>query len=425
MYSDDIAISVRDVQKSYRLFGHPGDRIKQFFSFGIKNYHTKYDALRNVSFDVRKGETVGIIGRNGSGKSTLLQLICGILKPTSGTVHTNGRISALLELGAGFNPEFTGRENIYFQGILMGFSRAEMDARFDEIVDFADIGEFLDQPVRTYSSGMFVRLAFAVAVSVVPDILVVDEALAVGDAAFQAKCLRRIDGIRRRGGTVLIVTHVVEQVAHHCDRAILLDHGRVRADGDVVSTLQQYVQCLESAGCEESLEDEGPIVDQGPGDAFSDHPAYLSTERRWGDRRATIETIRFVQNGLIDPDIFYPAVSVEARLCIRFHFNVERPIYGLAIKSMDGAMLLSTNSRELLGSAGLQAQKAGDRVNVCFKFEPMLDSGDYALSVGVASESGVGVQPHDRRYDSIRLRVGMPSRGDGAASMRPTFEMCS
>ena len=222
MPSDNIAISVRNLSKSYRLFKHPGDRIKQFFSLGIRQYHREFSAMEDVSFDICKGETVGIIGRNGSGKSTLLQLICGILKPSSGSVLVNGRVSALLELGAGFNPEFTGRENVYFHGALMGFSKAQMDERFDEIAAFADIGEFIDQPVRTYSSGMFVRLAFSAAISVDPDILVIDEALAVGDAKFQGRCFDRISAIRNRGGTILVVTHALEQVAHFCDRAILI-----------------------------------------------------------------------------------------------------------------------------------------------------------------------------------------------------------
>src|SRR3989338_8224249 len=180
-HPDDIAISVKNLTKIYRIFGHPGDRIKQALTFGRMRFHNEFTALQDVSFEIKKGETVGIIGRNGSGKSTLLQLICGILKPTSGSVKVNGRISALLELGAGFNPEFTGRENAYFQGAVMGMTREEMDGRFDDIAAFADIGKFIDQPVRIYSSGMFVRLAFAVSVHINPDILSIDEALSVGD----------------------------------------------------------------------------------------------------------------------------------------------------------------------------------------------------------------------------------------------------
>jgi len=223
--SPDVVISARGLSKSYRLFGHPGDRVKQFLSLGLKRYHREFTALRDVSFDVRRGEMLGIIGRNGSGKSTLLQLICGILKPTSGSVVVNGRISALLELGAGFNPEFTGRENVYFHGALLGFSAAQMNERFDAIANFADIGEFIDQPVRTYSSGMFVRLAFATAIHADPDILVVDEALAVGDMAFQRKCFAHIDRIRDAGCTIIFVSHDMGAIIAHCDRVLLLSQG--------------------------------------------------------------------------------------------------------------------------------------------------------------------------------------------------------
>ena len=422
MHSEGVVISVKNVTKAYRLFDHPGDRIKQFLSFGLKRYHREFSALNHVSFDIRKGETVGIIGRNGSGKSTLLQLICGILTPTLGSVQVSGRISALLELGSGFNPEFTGRENIYFQGVLMGFTKAQMDQRFDDIAAFADIGEFIDQPVRMYSSGMFVRLAFAVAVSVDPDILVVDEALAVGDAAFQAKCLRRIDSIRKRGGTILIVTHAMEQVAHHCDRALLLDHGHLLADGDVVSTLQQYLEGSRSGQNVEKSSAERPMLAVEADDGFSSNPAYNPAETRWGDRQATIESIRIVQNGRDDPEVLVPAVATEVWLSVKFSADVECPIYGLVIKSMEGAMLLSTNSRELCGNASSCNQLAGDQLTVCFRFTPFLESGEYTLSVGVASQELHGVQPHDRRFDSIVLRFAIPRNVTGEIAMNPSFE---
>ena len=227
MASPDIAISVRNLTKTYRLFGHPGDRIKQFLSLGFRKYHQEFTALRDVSFDIKKGETVGIIGRNGSGKSTLLQLICGILKPTSGSVQVNGRVSALLELGAGFNPEFTGRENVYFQGVIMGLGKEEMDKRFDDIAAFADIGKFIDQPVRMYSSGMFVRLAFAVAVSFIPDILIVDEALAVGDMEFQERSVTFMKKLRDSGTSILFVSHSMPMVRNFCERAVWLDQGKI------------------------------------------------------------------------------------------------------------------------------------------------------------------------------------------------------
>lgn len=240
MPSEDIIISARNLTKSYRLFGHPGDRVKQFLSLGLRRYYREFTAVEDVSFDIRRGETIGIIGRNGSGKSTLLQLVCGILKPTSGTVQVNGRISALLELGAGFNPEFTGRENVYFQGAITGLAQAEMTARFDAIAAFADIGEFMDQPVRTYSSGMFVRLAFAVASHIDPDILIVDEALAVGDAAFQQKCFDRIYHMQSRGATMVVVSHNPYQIERLCTRVSVMDRGRLSSLSPAKEALSLY-----------------------------------------------------------------------------------------------------------------------------------------------------------------------------------------
>lgn len=225
MPSEDIVISARNLTKSYRLFDHPGDRVRQFLSLGLRRYHREFVALREVTFDIRRGETVGIIGRNGSGKSTLLQLICGILKPSAGTIAVNGRVSALLELGAGFNPEFTGRENVFFQGAIMGLDRDAMAARFEAIAAFADIGEFIDQPVRTYSSGMFVRLAFATAVHVDPDLLVVDEVLAVGDAVFQQKCFERIHRLQSAGTSIIVVSHNPWQIERLCHRAGVMRQG--------------------------------------------------------------------------------------------------------------------------------------------------------------------------------------------------------
>ena len=241
--TDKPVISVRNLGKAYRIYDHPLGRLKQVLSFGSGKHYRDFEALKNVSFDIRRGETVGIIGRNGSGKSTLLQLICGIRKPTSGKVEINGRVSALLELGAGFHPEFTGRENVFMQGAIMGYTRGMMETRIDEIAAFADIGEFIDQPVKTYSSGMFVRLAFAVAVSVEPDILVVDEALAVGDMEFQKKSFEHLARmIRSAGMTVILVSHDLRQIQRFCSRAIFLDHGRCLLDDDSSRTCQKYYE---------------------------------------------------------------------------------------------------------------------------------------------------------------------------------------
>lgn len=245
MPSDDIVISFRNVTKTYRIFRHTGERLKQAMTFGLRKYHKEFTALKDVSFDVMKGETIGIIGRNGAGKSTLLQLICGILKPTSGTVQVNGRISAMLELGAGFNPEFTGRENAYFQGSLMGLTEAQMRDRFDDIETFADIGEFIDQPVRTYSSGMFVRLAFAVATHVEPDILIIDEVLAVGDALFQQKCIDLIGKLQSQSTSIIMVSHNPYHIERLCHRAAVLRLGQLsdlRPAKEILSDYHEMVQ---------------------------------------------------------------------------------------------------------------------------------------------------------------------------------------
>lgn len=231
MSSEDIAISVENLTKTYRIFSHPGDRFKHVLTLGRLRFHREFTALRDISFEIGKGETVGVVGRNGSGKSTLLQFISGILKPTSGSIQIKGKVSALLELGAGFNPEFTGRENVYFQGSLMGLDKNEMKQRFERIEAFADIGAFIDQPVRTYSSGMYVRLAFAVAVHVDSQILVVDEALAVGDLAFQIKCMNHMQKLVDSGVTVMLVSHNTYHLRRLCRRCIYLDEGIVRMDG--------------------------------------------------------------------------------------------------------------------------------------------------------------------------------------------------
>lgn len=237
---DRITIGVRNLSKRFGLYSSPTKRLTEIFCpFGRKNRREVW-ALKNVSFKVRHGETVGVIGRNGSGKSTLLQVLCGILRPTDGEVVVNGRVSALLELGAGFHPEFSGRDNIYMNGAIMGLSRKEMDFRFREIADFAEIGDFIEQPVRTYSSGMFVRLAFACAVNIAPDILIVDEALAVGDAHFQQKCMQKIMEFRENGGSMLLVSHDMASVKTLCDSAILLDKGVVVESGDPARVVDRY-----------------------------------------------------------------------------------------------------------------------------------------------------------------------------------------
>lgn len=234
------ALEVHNLTKTYRLYRSPKDRLRELFSLNAKKHHREFLALDNVSFAVEQGETIGIIGQNGSGKSTLLKILCGVMRPTSGNVKVNGRVSSLLELGAGFDPEFTGRENVYMTGALMGFSKADIDRLFPEIEAFAEIGDFIDQPVKRYSSGMFVRLAFSTAINVTPDILVIDEALAVGDMAFQLKCVERMKAFQQSGRTIVLVTHQIHTVRNFCSRALWLVHGRCKASGDVITVTDAY-----------------------------------------------------------------------------------------------------------------------------------------------------------------------------------------
>ena len=272
MSSNDIAIRVSNLGKCYEIYDNPRDRLKQFvvprlqrlFRQSPQQYFREFWALKDVSFEVKKGETVGIIGRNGSGKSTLLQLICGTLTPTSGTVETNGRIAALLELGSGFNPEFTGRENVYMSASIMGLTKEEIDERFDEIAAFADIGEFIEQPVKTYSSGMFVRLAFAVNIVSDPEIMIVDEVLAVGDMNFQARCMTALTRIQERGTTVLFVSHDIGTVKSLCSRGIYLEHGRIHAIGKASDVTEQYIRTMR-----EEMNEEHRKFTRVPGDIFS------------------------------------------------------------------------------------------------------------------------------------------------------------
>lgn len=242
--SSEIAITLQDVSKCYHIYDKPRDRLAQMLAGQRKQYFHEFWALRNVSFDIKRGETVGIVGRNGSGKSTLLQVICGTLNQSSGQVQTVGRIGALLELGSGFNPEFTGHENVYMNAAILGLSRSEVDERYDDITAFADIGEFIHQPVKTYSSGMIVRLAFAVQAMVDPDILIVDEALAVGDERFQRKCFARLDELKAKGTSILFVSHSGPQVVELCDRAILMERGELICTGSPMSVVRAYQKLI-------------------------------------------------------------------------------------------------------------------------------------------------------------------------------------
>ena len=411
----DAIITLRNVDKTYRIYSHPAQALLGRLSQGRLGNPKEYRALKDVSLEIHQGETIGIIGRNGAGKSTLLQIICGIAHPDRGQVSINGRISAMLELGAGFHPELTGEENIYLQGAIAGFTRQQMAGRISDICEFADIGEYLLLPVKTYSSGMFVRLAFAVSIHLDPQILVIDEALAVGDAAFQVKCFRRIRDFQETGGTILLVTHSTEQVAHFCNRAIFLDKGKIIAHGDTRETLAQYIRHLKGEAV--SPPNIGISSKQ-----LEKHPLYQPQEMRWGDQHAEIVDVLLRQNGEDNPQSFLAGKTIDILVQIRFHAAISHPIYGLTIKTKEGTQLFTTNTKELLGSSTPHQDEASEVV-VMFSIDPYLDAGDYLISLGVASETLTGLIPHDRRYDVLRLPIAHPHAPRQGIAMNPTVEI--
>ena len=417
--SSEFAVTVDNLGKCYQIYERPRDRLLQMLMRGHRQYYREFWALRGVSFAIRKGETIGIIGRNGSGKSTLLQMICGTLNPTEGSIQTRGRITALLELGSGFNPEFTGEENIFMNGAVLGLSEAEMHACFDDIVDFADIGDFIRQPVKTYSSGMAVRLAFAVQAMVGPDILVVDEALAVGDAKFQAKCFDRLNQLKQRGTSILLVTHSGEQIVTHCTQAILLDNGMMVEQGEPKQVVNRYMDILfgkerkPAASIQQAEAPPAAPQEMAGGtyplnnleDVFATRPGYNPHEYRWGDGAAIIQDFYLLADGTPFPSAVSTGQQIRLVVSIRFCEDLVRPILGVTVKSKEGVTLYGTNSETLAIDAFQHYGHAGTVINAVVEFSCALAQGDYFLSLGIATRVGEEIVPHDRRYDAIHLQV--------------------
>lgn len=420
--SSDVVVRVEGVSKCYRVYRSARDRLSEgvqaralrAIGLGPRKLHGEFWALKDVSFEVRRGETFGVVGRNGSGKSTLLQIICGTLDITAGSVTVNGRVAALLELGSGFNPEFTGRENVYMNGAVFGLGRQEMDRRMPAIIDFADIGDFIDQPVKTYSSGMTARLAFAVQTQVDADLLIIDETLAVGDARFQAKCFERLKQLQAKGTSILFVSHSSEQVVSHCSRALLLECGQLLEIGSPKTVVNRYLDLLFgrqrddgalSAAVSSSATIDLPFDLIAEEDRFASRPLYNPHEYRWGDARARIQDFHLSSAGVAFPASITSGHEVVLHVCVRFLDALARPVLGVTVKNREGVTVYGSNTliQQVHGMDELGG--TGAVVGFSARFDARLAPGDYFISVGIASLDGETVVPHDRRFDAIHLNV--------------------
>jgi ABC-type polysaccharide/polyol phosphate transport system ATPase subunit len=411
----EFAIALENVSKSYRLWG----RRSQFAT--LKSALLKRDlkmapdasvlALRDLSFSVHRGEAFGIIGRNGSGKSTILKLISGILKPTSGTVAVNGRIAALIELGAGFHPEITGRENIYINGIMLGLSRRDIDQRFDRIVEFSGISEFLDQPVKTYSSGMYVRLGFAVAVHVDPDILIIDEVLSVGDEEFSARCVAKIQEMKYRGVTLVFVTHQLDQVRTLCDRALWLDHGQLEAIGDPMRVVDAYLQEV-SGVTPAPVPQEAEEEEAAPAPVEEKKPEH--EEERWGSGEIVIKRVSLTDHEGHELVAVGAGTPVILDLDVEVRAAQDDFVFGIGIFHADGTCVYGTNT----DIEGYAPQQIEGRVRVGFVIASLdLVAGTYRLDVAVHTRNG---RAFDYRRNVLRVVVG--SRVHDTGVYRPKHE---
>jgi len=377
------AVEFSHVSKSYSIYAAPGDRLKELATFHQRKFHTDYWALRDVSFEVQRGETFCIVGENGCGKSTLLQICAGILEPSSGSAIVRGRVAALLELGSGFNPEFSGRDNVYMNGAILGLSAKEMDRKFPDIANFAEIGDFIRQPVKTYSSGMIVRLAFAVAIHVDPEILLVDEALAVGDVYFRQRCMRKVHELRSRGVTILFVSHATGEVKALGDRAIWLDHGKLMAIGKTDRVVSQYVAAMAEKDAQyqsHAMPALGLPEASAPPEIVEEIP---NIDYRFGDARAEILGI-----GVYDPSgrklpILSPNSTVIVRISVRAKQNLDKPIVGFMFRNQLGVDFAGTNtSRE---GYFLPPMIAGEICTVDFHIDlPALFSSSFTFSPAIA-----------------------------------------
>lgn len=392
----EIAIQVKHLDKMYKLYNKPSDRLRE--TLGLKVPVREHYALRDVNFQVERGETVGIIGTNGSGKSTILKIITGVLNPTAGEVTVNGRISALLELGAGFNMEYTGIENVYLNGTMMGFSREEVDARLQDILDFADIGDFVYQPVKSYSSGMFVRLAFAVAINIDPEILIVDEALSVGDVFFQAKCYRKFEEFKKMGRTILFVSHDLSSISRYCDRVILLNKGVKMEEGSPKQMVDMYKQLL--VGQDPAKADENKETQkENWSEQFQVNPNMLE----YGSKLAEIEDFAVLDEKGLCTNTIEKGSSFQIKMKVVFHENIQEPIMAYTFKDIKGTEITGTNT--LFEKMAVEHSEAGDTCTVTFRQDMFLQGGEYLLSFGCTGYKDGEFTVFHRLYDACNITV--------------------
>ena len=406
---NDTVISVKGLSKKYRLYDSPRDRMKEALHPFRKRYHREFWALKDVSFEIKKGETIGIVGKNGSGKSTLLQIICGVLQQTEGELAVSGNISALLELGAGFNPEFTGRQNVYLNGAIKGFTKEQIDERMDAILGFADIGDFIDQPVKTYSSGMYVRLAFSAAVNIEPDILIVDEALSVGDVFFQNKCFMKFKEFQEKGVTILFVSHSLDTITAHCTSAILIDAGKLISSGSPKQVVDDFRKTI-------ALQNKDYLVKEGKANAGRVFDVPAATGPEWQnlftynpkEGRFGTKEVEILEGGIFTPENA-PAVTLETNkeyvIKIKLIYNEAKSdvIAAFVIKDLKGTVLCGTNT--YFQNFEMAAGNKGDFVIVSFKLKMPLNPGQYLLSLGSQAINGDGFLLYDQRIDYLAFQV--------------------
>lgn len=400
---EEIAIKVDRVSKVYRLYEKPSDRVKDALGFSKKKRYKEHYALNGVSFDIKKGESIGIIGTNGSGKSTILKIITGVLNPTGGEVTVNGRISALLELGAGFNMEYTGIENVYLNGTMCGFTKEEVDARLQDILDFADIGDFVNQPCKTYSSGMFVRLAFAVAINIDPEILIVDEALSVGDVFFQAKCYKKFEEFKQMGKTILFVSHDLSSISKYCDRVILLNKGDKVAEGGPKEMVNLYKRFLVNQENVSGAAVTGKELEKKPDGEWKSNYTINPDVDEYGTGAANI-----IDFGLIDEDgrctnSIIKGTTFQIKSKVRFFQPVANPIFTFTFKNVQGTAV--TGSNTMIEKVDIGTAQPGEVYVATFEQNMSLQGGEYLLSISCTGYADGEFQVYHRLYDVINVTV--------------------